>query len=306
MANPIEIRFGGYQPPASVHNRAAAQFGETLAGTLGDAVDFRLTGNVIAEGRKAADLLTLVADGELTMCYFAASYLSDLVPELALFDLPFVVADRNTAYAALDGPLGALLQEKMLAASGYRILGFWDNGFRHLTNRVRPIRRPADCRGLTIRTLFSDLHTQTFRRLGFEPQALDVKDLLAGVEAGTIDAQENPLTNNWNFGLYRYHRHWTLSGHFFGVALWLCHDASWRAWPADVRAAVEGAAPATVAAQRGFAAAEDGAVLEKLAGTDVALVDLTAAERADFVAAVAPIVEAQRDRLGTALFDLLR
>lgn len=213
---PMEIRFGGYRPPASVHNRAATLFGDALQSRLGDAIDFRMTGNVIAEGRKAADLLDLVASGELTMCYFAASYLSDLVPELALFDLPFVIADRKTAYAALDGPLGTLLQDKMLAASGYRILGFWDNGFRHLTNRVRPIRRPEDCRGLTIRTLFSDLHTRTFRQLGFEPRALDVKDLLAGVEAGTIDAQENPLTNNWNFGIHRHHSYFTLTGHFLG------------------------------------------------------------------------------------------
>ncbi|MEK9661415.1 MAG: TRAP transporter substrate-binding protein DctP, partial [Alphaproteobacteria bacterium] len=150
-----ERRMGGYQPPASVHNRAAAEFGAMLEASLGDKVAFHHTGNVIAEGRKAADLLDLVASGELTMCYFAASYLSDLVPELALFDLPFVIADRQAAYAALDGPISTMLQERMLAASNYRILGFWDNGFRHLTNRVRPIRRPADCVGLSIRTLFS-------------------------------------------------------------------------------------------------------------------------------------------------------
>lgn len=297
-----EIRMGGYQPPASVHNRAAAEFGETIEAVLGRDVSFRHRGNIIEEGHKAADLLDLVASGDLTMCYFAASYLSDLVPELALFDLPFVVTDRQSAYAALDGPLGAMLQEKMLAASNYRILGFWDNGFRHLTNRVRPIHRPEDCAGLSIRTLFSDLHTRTFRQLGFEPRALDVKDLLAGVEGGTIDAQENPLTNNWNFGLYRYHRHWTLTGHFFGVALWLCHEPTYRSWPDHVRAAVDAAIPATVAAQRGFAAAEDETVMARLADTDVELVRLTDAERTAFSAAVAPIVEEQRERLGKALF----
>lgn len=303
---PIEIRFGGYQPPASVHNRATVRFGAALAEMTGGAIDFRLRGNIIAEGRKAADLLTLVAEGELAMCYFASSYLSDLVPELALFDLPFVVTDRNTAYAALGGSLGTLLQERMLAASGYRILGFWDNGFRHLTNRVRPIRNPDDCRGLTIRTLFSDLHAQTFRVLGFDPVALDVKDLLAGVEADTIDAQENPLTNNWNFGFQRYHRHWTLSGHFFGVALWLCHDETYRSWPAEVREAVDVAVPGTVAAQRGFAAAEDFEVLTRLLDTDVELIDPDASERAAFADAVAPLIARQRDRLGDALFDLLR
>lgn len=300
-----QILFGGYQPPASVHNRAAVGFGDALERSLGDTIDFQMNGNIIAEGRKAADLLDLVASGDLTMCYFAASYLTELVPELALFDLPFVVADRQSAYAALDGPLGALLQEKMLAASNYRILGFWDNGFRHLTNRVRPIRGPEDCKGLSIRTLDSELHRRTFRQLGFEPQTLDVKDLLAGVEAGTIDAQENPLTNNWNFGFQRFHPYWTLTGHFFGVALWLCHEASYQAWPEAVRDAVEAAVPHAVATQRGYAAAEDSDVMAKLAGTDVDLVTPTDAERARFAAAVAPIVEEQRGLLGSALFDLL-
>lgn len=302
----FEIRFGGYQPPASVHNRAAGKFGADLATTLGDAIDFRLTGNVIAEGRKAADLLTMVASGELTMCYFAASYLSDRVPELTLFDTPFVITDRASAYAALDGPLGAELKEKMAAASDYRILGFWDNGFRHLTNRARPIRAPDDCSGLKIRTLFSDLHTRTFRLLGFDPIALDVKDLLAGAVDGSIDAQENPLTNNWNFGIHKYHPHCTLTGHFFGVALWLCHNATWDSWPNEIRAAVEATVPGVVAAQRGFAAAEDADVLEKLRGADVAIVTPTADEHAAFAAAVRPLVDEQRTALGDTLFDLLR
>ncbi len=236
----IPIRFGGYQPPASVHNKAAEVFGNTLATRLGDDVAFSLDGNIIASGHQAADLLRFVEHGELTLCYFSASYLAERVPAFALLDLPFLLNHRPMAYAALDGPLGQHLAEQLEAHTGFRLLGWWDNGFRHLSNRVRPIQNPGDCRGLRIRTLMSDLHQDVFRRLGFEPVPLDVKDLLASVKSGSIDAQENPLTNIYNFGIHEHHRYITLSGHFFGAAVLLCHRASYDAWPADMQQAVTG------------------------------------------------------------------
>lgn len=302
---PVHIRFGGYQPPASVHSRAAAVLARALAARLGGAVRFDLDGDVVASGRPAADLLALVERGQLTMCYFSTSYLARRVPELALLDLPFVLDRREQAYALLDGALGSLLADRLEATTGYRVLGYWDNGFRHLTNRVRPIRAPADCQGLRIRTLASELHRAVFERLGFEPVTLDVKDLLAAVRSGTIDAQDNPLTNIYHFEIHRYHRYLTLSAHFFGVAALLCHAASYHGWPGEVRRAVEEAAREAEAAQRAMAAAEDGEVLAKLDPDRTEIIRLTDAERAAFVDAVAPVVARLRDRLGARLFDYL-
>ncbi len=302
---PLHVRFGGYQPPASVHSQAAAVLGRALAARLGDAVRFDLDGDIVAAGRPATDLLALVEGGQLTMCYFSTSYLAARVPELALLDLPFVFDRRERAYALLDGALGSFLADRLEASTGYRLLGYWDNGFRHLTNRVRPIRAPADCRGLRMRTMPSELHQAVFRHLGFEPVALDVKDLLAAVRAGTIDAQDNSLTNVYNFEIYRHHRHVTLSSHFFAVAGLLCHAATYHAWPGEVRRAVEAAAREAGTAQRALAAAEDGEVLAKLEPDGVAVVRLTGAERAAFADAVAPAVAGLRDRLGARLFDYL-
>jgi TRAP-type transport system periplasmic protein len=190
MTSAISIRFGGYQPPSSVHHRAAEVFGRVLHDRLGPRVAFELIGNVMDAGHAAADLLAMVEQGSLTMCYFSSSYLAARVPEFALLDLPFLLSDRTHAYAVLDGPLGQRLAAQLHAATGFRLLGFWDNGFRHLSNGIRPIRTPADCQGLRLRTLQSDLHQQVFALLGFEPVFLDVKDLIDSVRAGTIDAQE--------------------------------------------------------------------------------------------------------------------
>jgi tripartite ATP-independent transporter DctP family solute receptor len=302
---PIYIRFGGYQPPTSVHNRAAAVLGRALADRLGAAVQFDLDGDIVASGHQAAELLNMVETGAMTMCYFSASYLAARVPEFALLDLPFTITDRARAYAVLDGPLGQLLVDRLQTRTGFRLLGWWDNGFRHLTNAVRPIRTPAACAGLRLRTLFSDVHQRVFKLLGFEPVALDVKDLLEGVRSGVVEAQENPLTNTFHFEIYRYHRYITLSGHFFGTAALLCHQASYAGWPAEVRQAVTEAVLEATTAQRRFAAAEDDEVLVRLrqAGNDI--IQLTDAERARFVEAVAPVVEEQRRVFGGELFAYL-
>ncbi len=279
--------------------------GAALAARLGDALDFELEGYVIDAGHKAADLLAMVESGDKTMCYFASSYLAELVPEIAVLDLPFVITSRAQAYGALDGALGERLAERVSAMTGYRVLAFWDNGFRHLSNRVRPIRTPEDCRGLRLRTLSSALHTETFRRLGFDPVALDVKELLAAVRSGAIDAQDNPLTNIYNFGVHEFHPYITLTAHFFGAAVLLCHKASHDAWPAEVRQAVEGAVVEATRAQREFAAAEDERVRGALGSTDNEVIELTDAERQRFQTVVAPVIEVHAERIGADWVDAL-
>lgn len=100
------------------------------------------------------------------------------VPEFKLLELPFVVSDRNAVNRALDGELGGYLKRRVRDTLPFRVLGFWDNGFRHFSNSVRPIRAPADCRGIRIRTQMSELHGEVFRTLGFEPIAADIKKLV--------------------------------------------------------------------------------------------------------------------------------
>ena len=141
--------------------------------------------------------------------------------------------------------------------------------------------------------------------LGFDPVAMDVKDLLAAAAAGTIDAQENPLTNTFNFGLHRHHRYITLSGHFFGAAVLLCNEAQFGQWPVEVQGAVGEAAAAATAAQRSFAANDDETMLAALREAGNEVVTLSSRERAGFAAAVAPLVATQRQRFGAELFQYL-
>jgi len=246
-----------------------------------------------------------VESGKLTMCYFSGSYLADRVPEIGIFDLPFVVNSREQAYAALDGEMGALLKEQFLDKTGFRILAFWDNGFRHFSNAVRSIRTPEDCGGMKMRSMNSALHQQFFRLLGFEPAFVDVRDLVNAVHSREIDAQENPLTNTYRFGMHETHKHITLSGHFFGVSLLLVNNDMYESWPDAVKTALQEAVSIATEAQRGFAADEDVEMLAALAETETEVVDLSPEERAKFKAAVEPLLAEQREVLGNRVFALV-
>lgn len=303
--NPLALKFGGYQPPASIHNQAARRFGELLADALGDRIAFELIGSVLDIGRLSGDLPIMVESGELSFCYMSTVRFTSWVPELALLELPFLVRDRAAVWRALDGELGALLILRMHERTPFRVLGLWDNGFRHLTNRVRPIRTPADCRGLRIRTQMSALHGEVFRALGFEPIAADIKRFVAEIGGDSFDAHDNPLTNVYTFGVHRYHRHITLTSHFFGATFLIANAHEYASWPAEVRAAVDAAAPEAIALQRRLAASEDADVLAKLDPRENDVVHLTAAEHAAFVTAVEPVFVKHRRQLDPVLFTLL-
>ena len=303
--NPIVIKFGGYQKPASIHNRAAARFGEMLREKLGDRIEFQLIGNVLELGRKSGDLAPMVERGELSCCYISTVRFTKAVPEFRLLELPFVVKDRDSVNAALDGELGDLLKRRVRDTTALRVFGFWDNGFRHFSNSVRPIRAPADCRGLRIRTQMSELHGEVFRTLGFEPIAADIKEFVEEIGSGRFQAQDNPLTNIYNFGVHNHHRYITLSGHFFGASGMVCNDALYRSWPREVREAVDAAAREATALQRRLAAAQDAEVLAKLDPRVNEVIHVSAAEHAEFVAAVQPVLDKYRKELDPKLLAYL-
>ena len=299
----IRVRAGGYQGAASVHTRALA----VLAQALREGPDFepQVTDNITVLGRNATDLFPMTESGDLELCYFASSYLADRVPNLAALDLPFRFTDRAAMIRALDGPFGQALAGDIASRTGFAVLAFWDNGFRHFTNAKHPIAHPADCRGLTIRTMDSALHQASFAALGFIPRYIDVKDYPAAVRTGSVDAQENPLTNTVNFGVPDTHKFLTLSGHLCGVTLVLA-NAAWvgRLTPRQ-RKILDAAMLQATTAQRRFALEEDARCLRAILAAGVAVLGPDQFDRPAFVAATREVSSGAAARLDPALMALL-
>jgi len=300
------VRMGGYQGSASVLNRAAYVLGDELAKRTDGGVSLTLTEDVTALGRNSLDLFDMVEGNELDLCYFSSSYLAHRVPNLAAFDLPFAIQSRDKIYALLDGELGDIIKQDVAQRTGFTVLGFWDNGFRHFTNRLHPIRTPQDCEGLSIRTMNSVVHQNTFRALGFQPDFIDIKDFPVAIRTEVVDAQENPLTNTVNFAVHETHRYVTMSGHFYGVSLVLGNTERIGSWTGERGEALAASMKIATAAQRRFAAEEDERCYPILAEAGVNLISSDEFDRAAFEKATAEVTEATARNVDDSVMQFFR
>jgi TRAP-type transport system periplasmic protein len=305
MPDPITIRMGGYGPPTTSFSRALKLIGDELVQKFGERVAIKYVWNIMDFGYRAEEILWLVEDGVLTLGYQSSSYLTDRVAELGFVDLPFLFDRRDAARAAIDGALGRFLAAKIERRVSYRILGWFENGFRHISNRLRPIHTPADLKGMRIRVLPSEVQASTFALLGAVPVRCDLTEAVAGIKAGTLDAQENPFANTVTYGVHKFHRFHTVTNHFYISRPIFLHRPTFDAWPADLQEAMRAAIRRAVAFQRELAIEEDAEARAAILAAGCEITELTGAEHAEFRAAVTPLLEDARKTYGREMFDLL-
>jgi TRAP-type C4-dicarboxylate transport system substrate-binding protein len=304
MADPIIIRMGGYGPPTTGFSRAMKLIGDRLAAQFGDRIDVKYAWNVMDLGYKAEEIVWLVESGLLTLGYQSSSYLTDRVPELSFVDMPFVFADTEKARTAMDGALGKRLTQAIESKTDFRILGWYENGFRHISNKVRAIRMPSDLKDMAIRVLPSKIQARTFELLGARPMIMDLTDAIRMIKASEIDAQENPLTNTVTYGVHKFHRFHTISNHFYISRPIFLHRPTFDSWPADLKAAMQNAVNESVAFQRALHVQEekDAEAAIKAEGCEIVVLD--GAQHDAFAKTVQPIYAEARQQLGDELFRL--
>lgn len=296
------IRVGGYAPPESVHSRAVDHFASVIEQNCNGEIEVEILYNVMDDGRPATDLFRLLQSGELTWCYYSTSYLGATVPALNALEIPFLFDTPSEAHAALDGPFGAALAEAVNAEEGYEVLGYWDNGMRHLTNAVRDIRSPSDCEGLTIRLQPNHIHEELARSWHMRPVPAELSDGIAMIKRGEVDAQENPLANTVAYGVD--HQHITLSGHLYG-ARGLFADGRQLQAMGELGDAVRAAAGEAIAFQRTAAAAYERELRVRLEAEGRVVLDLSADQRQAFAAAAEPVVDGARAAAAPELMAML-
>ena len=304
MSSAIQIRMGGYGPESTGFSRALKLIGNEITSALGDAVDIKYVWNIMDLGYRAEDILWLVEHGLLTLGYQSSSYLTARVPELGIADLPFLFASTQAARAAMDGALGGALAGAIEARTGFRILGWFENGFRQISNRLRPVRRPADLAGMRIRVLPSKVQARTFELLGAVPMPMDLTEAIAMIKAGEIDAQENPLSNTVTYGVHRFHRFHSLTNHFYISRPVFIHRAAFDAWPGDVQAATRSAVAKAIAFQRDLHVREEEDARAAIAAEGCEIADLTPQQHAEFGACVAPLRDEVARTFGEKLLGL--
>jgi tripartite ATP-independent transporter DctP family solute receptor len=303
---PIRIIMSGYAPANNGFSLSLKRIGDRIQSKFGKDVDVKYVYNILDLGYKGEDILWLVESGVLTMGYQSSSYLTDRVPDLGIADLPFLFPDNATARAAVDGKFGSTLVHRTEAKMDYRILGWFENGFRHVSNDLHPIHTPADMKGMTIRVLPSKIQERTFELLGAVPKVLDLSELIPAIKAGDVHAQENPFSNTVTYGVHKLHKFHTETNHFYISRPIFFNRAAFDAWPKPLQEAMQAAVRDTVEFQRGLHVKEEEDAMVAIRQAGGTIVELTPDEHQQFVKAVTPIYGEARKQYDKELLALMK
>jgi tripartite ATP-independent transporter DctP family solute receptor len=302
---PIRMLMGGYGPASNGFSLALKQIGDRLEAKFPGEVEVKYVYNILDLGYRGEDILWLVEQGVLTLGYQSSSYFTDRVPDLGVADLPFLFPDTAHARAAMDGQLGEVMTSKIEGGMNYRILGYFENGFRHVSNRLRPIHVPADMKGMKTRVLPSKIQERTFQLLGADPKIMDLSEAIEAVKAGTLDAQENPFANTVTYGVHTFHKFHSATSHFYLSRPIFLHRQSFDGWPRPIQEEFRAAVRDAVTRQRDSHVKEEEDAMIEIRKAGGEIIELTPEEHKAFVTAVTPIYGEARAQFGAKLMALV-
>ena len=209
--------------------------------------------------------LEMVRLGTLEFQVCGVAHVSRFVPEMNTLVLPYFWKDTDTMFSALDGRMGQIL-EALLLEKGFKVAGWWDNGFRHVSNNKRAVRTPEDLRGLKLRTLPTKVHVTFFRALGVSPTPMDWAEVYPALQQGVVDGQENPPGVVYFEKLPEVQKYYSLTAHVNEPVNVLMSRAVFTRLPADLQAAIMTAAKQAALWQRIESQKDNEEMLKKLAG----------------------------------------
>jgi len=160
-----------------------------------------------------------------------------IVPQLALFDLPFLFKDIDHLHRVQDGEVGQALKDKV-AAKGIIALNFWDNGFKQLSTNKEPLLNPTDAKGQKFRIMSSKVLEAQFHAVGANPQMMPFSEVYSGLQQGVIDGQENTNSNIFTKKFHEVQKHLTITNHGYLGYLVVMSKKFWNKLPADLQANV--------------------------------------------------------------------
>jgi tripartite ATP-independent transporter DctP family solute receptor len=249
----------------------------------------------------AKENIDAVRSGTLALTWVGAAFLSRIAPELEAVSLPFVFSNRESAFRVIDGPVGDAIDKK-LQDKGFISLGWMELGMRHVTNSKGPIRTMADLKGLKVRLQPNETHLATFRALGANPVAMDVKELYSALEQHVVDGQENPYTviSASRFGEVQ--KHLSNSGHFFDFIAVVASKRAFEQLKPEHQKAVREAMTATIAYQRKLAADTEAKSMADLKAK-MTYTEITPAALEEMRKASAGVIDSVKKRAGAELVD---
>lgn len=293
-----EIIFGLSAANGSLQEQTASEFARRANEKLGD------LGEVIvfadSQLGKDKDMLQKIKLGTMHLT-LPSSTMPEIAPEYAIFDLPFMIKDRDHL-ARIDETLFRDVLVPAAEEQGYRPLAIWENGFRQITNNVRPVVTPADLDGLKIRTPNSSWRVAMFKEYGANPTPMSFSEVFVALQTGVIDGQENPLTNIVGGKLDEVQTYLSMSNHVYSPAYPTVGITAFERLDPEIQTILSETAAEVALWAREQGEEQDGTLLQQLTDSGMEVNDT---DRDAFVAASAPLYEKFADEVenGQAMID---
>lgn len=243
-----------------------------------------------------------VRSGAIFGLVASIAYFTRSVPEFEALSLPFLFDTRERAFKVIDGDVGKVVDEKLLER-GFMSLGYGENGYRHLTNNVRPVATIDDFKGLKIRLQPNEVHLATFKALGANPVAMDIKELYSALQQGVLDGQENPYSTIATRRFAEVQKYMSGTGHFFDFITVVANKRAFERLSPEHQEAVRTAMNTALQWQRGEEAKRDLEWRDKLIAEGMNYNDVLPEARTQMRDATKQIAEDLKARIGAEIVD---
>ena len=220
------LRFGHYGPVGDPVHIASLKFKEIVEKESGGA--FRIDVTPAEQLGKGSEMIVGTQLGTIDLSVTGNPFFGGLAPEQSALDIPFLFRTPEHAYRVMDGPIGRELMDK-LESKNLKGLAYWEIGFRNLTNSARPIRSPADLKGMKLRTTPNPMHVEAFKIWGANPAPLPISETYLALSNKTVDGQENPTVLIAKFKFHEVQKHLSITRHAYTAAPLVMNLAKFKA-----------------------------------------------------------------------------
>lgn len=224
FAAPVTLKLGHIAEPENVYGQGADHFAKRVKELSNGEIEVKVYPSSQLGNQR--DLVEGLGLGTVDMTLTGTAVLGNFIPEMAVFDLPFIFRDVNHAYKALD-TIGMDMAKKG-EAQGMITLAMWENGIRHMTNNRQPIKTPNDMKGLKVRVMEQPVYIEMMKSLGASPTPMAMSELYTALQKGVIDAQENPLGHIATKRFNEVQKYLSLTGHTYAPEPLLISSIAWN------------------------------------------------------------------------------
>lgn len=273
----VTMRFANVTNQPSID--AAQVFLDVAAKESGGRLEIKhYPSNMLGDDRTVTESMIL---GDIELVQTMPSVMSTMIPDLYVWDAPFLFDKIEDAWKCMDGPVGRYINEQV-EKKGVKYLAAVENGYRHYTNNKVPVRVPADVKGQKLRVMETELQIAMWKNWGANPTPMAFTEVISALQQGTIDAQENPLSMIDSNKLYEVQKYISLTGHLFSPHCLYINKEKYDSLDDQLKGAIDKAAAAYQTAQRKRATELNNLSVEKFKKAGCEVIEVTPEERAQW------------------------